>query len=209
VACKIGSSSCASKHEVVAWPGDNAVDRAGDGAAESMLAVAWCRHRVMLVKTLSSPACDGAAESMMAVARQGATVDRLGVTADRQGATGARQGAVVGCLGVAVDRLGAVDARQATVVDHRGVVADREGAVVDRQGAAANRRGATDDCWSARCRCRLSVAKMSLTTVEKGSRYEVLIVEAIDLDVWIFTPAPQWAPTVVPYDNDLVESSRD
>jgi hypothetical protein len=29
------------------------------------------------------------------------------------------------------------------------------------------------------------------------------MVEAIDLDVWIFTPAPWWAPTVVVYDNDL------
>jgi hypothetical protein len=28
-------------------------------------------------------------------------------------------------------------------------------------------------------------------------------VEAIDLDVWIFTCAPQWAPTVVVYYNDL------
>jgi hypothetical protein len=39
--CKIGSSSSASKHEVVAWPGDDTVDRAhdGDGAVESVLAV--------------------------------------------------------------------------------------------------------------------------------------------------------------------------
>jgi hypothetical protein len=37
--CKIGSSSYSSKHEVVAWPGDDAVDRAGDGAAKSVLAV--------------------------------------------------------------------------------------------------------------------------------------------------------------------------
>jgi hypothetical protein len=28
-------------------------------------------------------------------------------------------------------------------------------------------------------------------------------VEAIDLDVWIFAPAPRWAPTVVVCDNDL------
>jgi hypothetical protein len=30
-----------------------------------------------------------------------------------------------------------------------------------------------------------------------------LIVDAIDLDVWIFTPAPRWTPTVVFCDNDL------
>jgi hypothetical protein len=28
-------------------------------------------------------------------------------------------------------------------------------------------------------------------------------MEAIDLDVWIFTPTPKWAPTVIVYDNDL------
>jgi hypothetical protein len=32
---------------------------------------------------------------------------------------------------------------------------------------------------------------------------DVLIVEAIDLDVWIFTPAPRWALTVIFCDNDL------
>jgi hypothetical protein len=29
------------------------------------------------------------------------------------------------------------------------------------------------------------------------------VAEAINLDIWIFTPAPQWAPTVVVCDNDL------
>jgi hypothetical protein len=31
----------------------------------------------------------------------------------------------------------------------------------------------------------------------------VLIVEAINLDVWIFTPALWWAPTVMVCDNNL------
>jgi hypothetical protein len=31
----------------------------------------------------------------------------------------------------------------------------------------------------------------------------VSIVKAIDLDVWIFTPALWWAPTVMVYDKDL------
>jgi hypothetical protein len=39
MACKIGSLSCATKHEVVAWPSADVVDRAGDDAVESMLAV--------------------------------------------------------------------------------------------------------------------------------------------------------------------------
>jgi hypothetical protein len=32
---------------------------------------------------------------------------------------------------------------------------------------------------------------------------EVLIVEAIDLDVWIFMPAPWWVPTIMVYVNNL------
>jgi hypothetical protein len=40
MACKIESSSYASKHVVVVWPGDDAVHRARDGAIESLLAVA-------------------------------------------------------------------------------------------------------------------------------------------------------------------------
>jgi hypothetical protein len=40
MACKIGSSSCACKHVVAAWPDDDVVDRAGYGDVESVLAVA-------------------------------------------------------------------------------------------------------------------------------------------------------------------------
>jgi hypothetical protein len=35
------------------------------------------------------------------------------------------------------------------------------------------------------------------------SRREVLIVEAINLNVRILTPTPRWVPTFVVYDNDL------
>jgi hypothetical protein len=31
----------------------------------------------------------------------------------------------------------------------------------------------------------------------------VLIVEVIDLNIWIFTLAPRWVPTVVVCDNNL------
>jgi hypothetical protein len=37
---------------------------------------------------------------------------------------------------------------------------------------------------------------------KKLSLREVLIMEAIDLNVWIFMPAPWWVPTVMVYDND-------
>jgi hypothetical protein len=84
---------------------------------------------------------------------------------------------------------------------HQGDVIDRPGVIADHQGVVADCPSVTDDCWSSGCRCRLPVAKMSPSTAEKGSRYE--IVEAIDLDVWIFTPIPQWASTVMVCDNDL------
>jgi hypothetical protein len=35
----------------------------------------------------------------------------------------------------------------------------------------------------------------------RKTRYE--IVETIDLGVWIFTPVPRWAQTVIVCDNDL------
>jgi hypothetical protein len=31
-----------------------------------------------------------------------------------------------------------------------------------------------------------------------------LIVEAIDLDVWIFMPTPRWASTIMVYDNEFI-----
>jgi hypothetical protein len=33
---------------------------------------------------------------------------------------------------------------------------------------------------------------------------EVLIVEAIDLDVWIFMPTPRWVSTIMVYDNEFI-----
>jgi hypothetical protein len=44
---------------------------------------------------------------------------------------------------------------------------------------------------------------VAVDSQKRLSLQKVLIVEAIDLDVWIFTPAPQWAPTVMVCDNDL------
>jgi hypothetical protein len=64
--------------------------RANDGVAESVLATeTCCHHRVMLVTMLLSHASDGAAELVLSTARQGATADRQGDVAGRQGATAA------------------------------------------------------------------------------------------------------------------------
>jgi hypothetical protein len=89
--------------------------------------------------------------------------------------------------GAATDRQGAAADRKGNV-DHWGVITDCQGAAIDRQGVAAERQGAIDLAASRSKRLSL--------------RY-VLIMEAIDLDIWIFTPTPRWAPTVVIYDNDL------
>jgi hypothetical protein len=52
-----------------------------------------------------------------------------------------------------------------------------------------------------------SGVKMPLILQRQGrkrlSLRDVLMAKAIDLDVWIFTPVPRWALTVVVCDNDL------
>jgi hypothetical protein len=70
--------------------------------------------------------------------------------------------------------MSATDARQ-------GVVANCKGVIVSHHGVA--------DLGAPRSK-RISVR-------------DVLIVEAIDLNVWIFTLAPHWAPTIMVCDKDL------
>jgi hypothetical protein len=90
-------------------------------------------------------------------------------------------------LVLAVTRKGAAANRKGNV-DHWGVITDCEGAPINRQGATAECQDAID---------------LAVSRSKRLSLRDVLIVEAIDLDIWIFTPASQWAPTVVVYDNDL------
>jgi hypothetical protein len=75
------------------------------------------------------------------------------------------------------------------VTDHQDVVANYLGVVIDRQGVVADRQGAAD---------------LAALRPKRLSLRDVLIMEAIDLDVQIFTPGPRWAPTIEVYDNDLV-----
>jgi hypothetical protein len=58
------------------------------------------------------------------------------------------------------------------VVACQGVIIDHLGAIVNRLGAAADHLGAAP-------------------RPKRLSLRDVLIVEAINLDVWIFTPAPR------------------
>jgi hypothetical protein len=164
----------------------------------------------MLVMMLPSPTHDGAIEFVLVVARQGAAIDHLSVTADSQATTSAHQGATVDCSGGAIDCFGAPDVHQGAIIDRLGltgicqvVTADRQGAAADCQGATTDCQGATHDCWSLGCRCRLPVTEMSPPITEKGSHYEVLTMEVIDLDVWIFTLTLRWVPTVMVCDSDL------
>jgi hypothetical protein len=86
-----------------------------------------------------------------------------------------------------------VIAHQGTTTDCQGAAIDRQGATADCQGAIADRQGATVD-------------HHGVVTDRQGAdagRQDVLLVEAIDLDVWIFTLAPKWVPTIMVYDNDL------
>jgi hypothetical protein len=71
-------------------------------------------------------------------------------------------------------------------VENRGVVADCTGVIIDRQGAIAGRQGAVD---------------LAALRPKRLSLQDVLIMEVIDLDEWIFTPTPRWVPTVVVYDQ--------
>jgi hypothetical protein len=61
--------------------------------------------------------------------------------------------------------------------------------VVLSQGAATDRKGATIDCQG--------VADLAVLMPEKLLLRDVFIMEAINLDIWIFMPAPQWAPSIV------------
>jgi hypothetical protein len=108
-------------------------------------------------------------------------VDHQGVAADHQRAFTSRQVA-------AVYRHGATTNHQGVTVNRPGATADRLGAIADHQGVIAGRQDATDLAASRSKRLLL--------------RY-VLIVEAIDLNIWIFTPAPWWTPNVVVCDNNL------
>jgi hypothetical protein len=93
-----------------------------------------------------------------------------------------RQGAVVTHQGVAADCLGAAANCQDVVTDCLGVVIDRLDVITDCLGAAANGQGAVADHQGATDLVALRSKRLSLR--------DVFTVEAIDLDIWIFTPAP-------------------
>jgi hypothetical protein len=121
---------------------------------------------------------DDDAESVLAIAHQGATTDRHGVAVDQLGTIVDRLGAAGTRQGAAINRLGAIITHQGASIDCPCTTCTHQGVATDRHGAVLNHR--------------------------KGlSLLEELIVEAIDLDIWIFMPAPWWAPTVIIYDNDL------
>jgi hypothetical protein len=129
----------------------------------------------MLVMTLPSRAGDGAAESVFSISHQGATADRLGAAVNHACVVGTCQGTTADC--------------QSTAINHRGVTTDHQGPVIDSQGAITDRHG---------------VADLAAPKPKRLSLRDVLIAEAIHLDVWIFTPTPRWAPTVVVYDNNFL-----
>jgi hypothetical protein len=78
---------------------------------------------------------------------------------------------------------------------HPGAVGDHQSATVNYLGAADSHQGAIISCQGA--------VDIAAAKPKKLSLREVLIMEVIDLDIWIFTPTPRWAPTVMVCDNDL------
>jgi hypothetical protein len=81
-------------------------------------------------------------------------------------------------------------------VDRQGVVANCLGAAVNCQGVVTSRQGVIADCQG--------VIDLAALRPKSLSLQDVLFVEVIDLDIWIFMPNPRWASTVIVYDNDLV-----
>jgi hypothetical protein len=63
------------------------------------------------------------------------------------------------------------------------------------KGAATDCKGATID--------HQGVADLAVLRSEKLLLRDVFIMEAINLNIWIFTPAPQWAPTIMLRDINL------
>jgi hypothetical protein len=81
-------------------------------------------------------------------------------------------------------------------IDRQGVVANCLGAAVNCQGVVTSRQGVIADCQG--------VIDLAALRPKSLSLQDVLFVEVIDLDIWIFMPNPRWASTVIVYDNDLV-----
>jgi hypothetical protein len=52
--------------------------------------------------------------------------------------------------------------------------------------------------------CHQGAADLAVLRPKRISLQDVLIMEAIDLDVWIFMPAPRWTPTIMVYDNEFI-----
>jgi hypothetical protein len=98
-----------------------------------------------------------------------------------QGATIDHPGTVVDCQGADVDHPSATDTHQNAVFDHLGVAGIHQGAAGDCQG----------------------VSDLAALRTKRLSLRDVLIMEAINLDLRIFMPAPWWVPTITFYDNDF------
>jgi hypothetical protein len=141
--------------------------------------------------------------------RQGAPVAHQGAVGARQGATVGRQVATDALQGAAADCQGAVGAHQAA--------ADHQGAANARQGAATNCQGVVDltmlkpkkalitrgvDCGGHYIKVPLNLQHRSR---KRLSLREVLIVEAIDLDIMDLHASPtKSTPIVVVYDSEFI-----
>jgi hypothetical protein len=183
---------------------------ANNGATESVLAVTWCCHWVMLVTMLPNrcwPCCDAVAVSCWWWRYQFAT-DSFDVNQDGRAwvqswpppnwSWGSSHHSL-GCsrqvsrchhqpLGRCHRPFGcrrhSSRCRWSSGCNHRPL-----GCHVDYQRFIASHQGTAD---------------LAVSRAKRLSLWDVLIVEAIDLNVWIFTLATWWASTIMVYDNDFV-----
>jgi hypothetical protein len=91
------------------------------------------------------------------------------------------------------------------VVAHLGGTDNHQGAVINHLDATSDRQGATTNCMVLLLATKVppSTAECRQQSLGCHRRRDMLIVEAINLDILIFTTAPWWAPTIMVCDNDL------
>jgi cell division septation protein DedD len=161
---------------------------ADDDAAELVLAVEWHRYWDMLVMMLPIHARDGTTESVLDVACQGTTADHQGAVIDRHGAPPI---ANIPTPAIRVPSSTVKVPPPTAKVPSPTVKAPQSTVRVSPPSA----------------KVPSPTIKMPLILQCQGRNWlllwDVFIVEAINLTIWIFTPAPRWAPTVMVYDNNL------
>jgi hypothetical protein len=176
--------------------------RADDDVVESVLATEWYRHRDMLVMMLLSHAGNGVAESMLAISHQGTTADRHVLSST------IKVPPPTANIPTSAIRVPPSTVRVPPPTANVSSPTVRVPPPIAKVSSLTVRvPHSIVKVPSPTAKVSSPAVKMSLILQSWGQKrfslWDVLMVEAIDLDVWMFTPAPRWVPTVMVYDNDL------